>query len=151
MSVLTVYPSVSLYCLFMKSLKCFVVVLYNRVMLIKTIFSYKFIKKLFLCVCVFKNLSVPQQHTHVVNHLCNFTFNTLTPISSNTQSQCPVISITNQSGRMRRSGSFTKLRASLKRSSAKLVQKLKGKGPEGDAGGRYAVLQFYMFFFLLCC
>ncbi|KAK3792332.1 hypothetical protein RRG08_046641 [Elysia crispata] len=39
------------------------------------------------------------------------------------------------SGRMRRSGSFTKLRASLKRSSAKLVQKLKGKGPEGDAGG----------------
>ncbi|XP_055879072.1 kinesin light chain-like isoform X9 [Biomphalaria glabrata] len=40
------------------------------------------------------------------------------------------------SGRMRRSGSFTKLRASLKRSSAKLVQKLKGKGPEGDTGGR---------------
>uniref|UniRef100_A0A2C9LNZ7 Kinesin light chain n=1 Tax=Biomphalaria glabrata TaxID=6526 RepID=A0A2C9LNZ7_BIOGL len=39
------------------------------------------------------------------------------------------------SGRMRRSGSFTKLRASLKRSSAKLVQKLKGKGPEGDTGG----------------
>jgi kinesin light chain len=39
------------------------------------------------------------------------------------------------SGRMRRSGSFTKLRASLKRSSAKLVQKLKGKGPEGDSGG----------------
>jgi len=39
------------------------------------------------------------------------------------------------SGRMRRSGSFTKLRASLKRSSAKLVQKLKGKGPEGEAGG----------------
>ncbi|BFZ11700.1 hypothetical protein BsWGS_14742 [Bradybaena similaris] len=39
------------------------------------------------------------------------------------------------SGRMRRSGSFTKLRASLKRSSAKLVQKLKGKGPEVDAGG----------------
>ncbi|CAL1536945.1 unnamed protein product [Lymnaea stagnalis] len=37
------------------------------------------------------------------------------------------------SGRMRRSGSFTKLRASLKRSSAKLVQKLKGKGPEGDS------------------
>ncbi|XP_012935358.1 kinesin light chain isoform X3 [Aplysia californica] len=40
------------------------------------------------------------------------------------------------SGRMRRSGSFTKLRASLKRSSAKLVQKLKGKGPEGETGGR---------------
>lgn len=53
------------------------------------------------------------------------------------QSQCPIILITNQSGRMRRSGSFTKLRASLKRSSAKLVQKLKGKGPEVDAGGRY--------------
>ncbi|XP_059160522.1 kinesin light chain-like isoform X4 [Physella acuta] len=41
------------------------------------------------------------------------------------------------SGRMRRSGSFTKLRASLKRSSAKLVQKLKGKGPEGEAGGSF--------------
>ncbi|BFZ07109.1 hypothetical protein BsWGS_10148 [Bradybaena similaris] len=37
------------------------------------------------------------------------------------------------SGRMHRSGSFTKLRASLKRSSAKLVQRLTGKGTEGDA------------------
>ncbi|KAK6182523.1 hypothetical protein SNE40_010189 [Patella caerulea] len=38
-------------------------------------------------------------------------------------------------GKLRRSGSFSKLRASIKRSSAKLVQKLKGKGPTDDNSG----------------
>ncbi|XP_076464617.1 kinesin light chain-like isoform X1 [Babylonia areolata] len=37
-------------------------------------------------------------------------------------------------GRMTRSGSLTKLRASIKRGSAKLVQKLKGRGPEETSG-----------------
>ncbi|KAL8599510.1 hypothetical protein ACOMHN_066909 [Nucella lapillus] len=41
------------------------------------------------------------------------------------------------SGKMKRSGSFSKLRASIKRSSAKLVQKLKGKGPSDDTSGSF--------------
>ncbi|KAK7103680.1 hypothetical protein V1264_018537 [Littorina saxatilis] len=40
-----------------------------------------------------------------------------------------------ESGKMKRSGSFSKLRASIKRSSAKLVQKLKGKGPGDENSG----------------
>ncbi|XP_076441776.1 kinesin light chain-like isoform X7 [Babylonia areolata] len=40
-----------------------------------------------------------------------------------------------ESGKMKRSGSFSKLRASIKRSSAKLVQKLKGKGPGDENTG----------------
>ncbi|XP_050405014.1 kinesin light chain isoform X8 [Patella vulgata] len=40
-----------------------------------------------------------------------------------------------ETGKLRRSGSFSKLRASIKRSSAKLVQKLKGKGPTDDNSG----------------
>ncbi|XP_041353785.1 kinesin light chain-like isoform X3 [Gigantopelta aegis] len=38
-------------------------------------------------------------------------------------------------GKLKRSGSFSKLRASIKRSSAKLVQKLKGKGPGDENSG----------------
>ncbi|KAF6028864.1 KLC1 [Bugula neritina] len=37
------------------------------------------------------------------------------------------------SGKLRRSGSFSKLRASIRRSSAKLVQKLKGKSGDGNS------------------
>ncbi|XP_025105839.1 kinesin light chain-like isoform X13 [Pomacea canaliculata] len=40
-----------------------------------------------------------------------------------------------ETGKMKRSGSFSKLRASIKRSSAKLVQKLKGKGPTDENSG----------------
>nr|XP_034324012.1 kinesin light chain isoform X5 [Crassostrea gigas] len=39
-----------------------------------------------------------------------------------------------EDGKLKRSGSFTKLRASIRRSSAKLVQKLKGKAPGEDSG-----------------
>ncbi|XP_070180408.1 kinesin light chain-like isoform X3 [Littorina saxatilis] len=42
-----------------------------------------------------------------------------------------------ESGKMKRSGSFSKLRASIKRSSAKLVQKLKGKGPGDENSGSF--------------
>ncbi|PVD25899.1 hypothetical protein C0Q70_13563 [Pomacea canaliculata] len=42
-------------------------------------------------------------------------------------------------GKMKRSGSFSKLRASIKRSSAKLVQKLKGKGPTDENSGSAAI------------
>ncbi|XP_046558034.1 kinesin light chain-like isoform X4 [Haliotis rubra] len=38
-------------------------------------------------------------------------------------------------GKLKRSGSFSKLRASIKRSSAKLVQKLKGKAPGDENSG----------------
>ncbi|KAL5008880.1 hypothetical protein ScPMuIL_014461 [Solemya velum] len=38
-------------------------------------------------------------------------------------------------GKLKRSGSFSKLRASIRRSSAKLVQKLKGKGGENENTG----------------
>ncbi|XP_052106479.1 kinesin light chain-like isoform X8 [Mytilus californianus] len=43
-------------------------------------------------------------------------------------------------GKLKRSGSFSKLRASIRRSSAKLVQKLKGKGDENS--GSEPVLVF---------
>ncbi|XP_078314647.1 kinesin light chain-like isoform X13 [Crassostrea virginica] len=39
-----------------------------------------------------------------------------------------------EDGKLKRSGSFTKLRASIRRSSAKLVQKLKGKAPGEESG-----------------
>ncbi|XP_064621974.1 kinesin light chain-like isoform X5 [Lineus longissimus] len=39
-----------------------------------------------------------------------------------------------ETGKLKRSGSLTKLRASIRRSSAKLVQKLKGKGDENHSG-----------------
>ncbi|XP_062611066.1 kinesin light chain-like isoform X10 [Saccostrea cucullata] len=39
-----------------------------------------------------------------------------------------------EDGKLKRSGSFTKLRASIRRSSAKLVQKLKGKGTGEETG-----------------
>ncbi|XP_056020678.1 kinesin light chain-like isoform X12 [Ostrea edulis] len=39
-----------------------------------------------------------------------------------------------EDGKLKRSGSFTKLRASIRRSSAKLVQKLKGKAPGEETG-----------------
>ncbi|XP_025105837.1 kinesin light chain-like isoform X11 [Pomacea canaliculata] len=42
-----------------------------------------------------------------------------------------------ETGKMKRSGSFSKLRASIKRSSAKLVQKLKGKGPTDENSGSF--------------
>ncbi|XP_060070607.1 kinesin light chain-like isoform X3 [Ylistrum balloti] len=50
----------------------------------------------------------------------------------------PVDSIDNgdgEDGKLKRSGSFSKLRASIRRSSAKLVQKLKGKGPGEENSG----------------
>ncbi|XP_071161812.1 kinesin light chain-like isoform X1 [Mytilus edulis] len=40
-------------------------------------------------------------------------------------------------GKLKRSGSFSKLRASIRRSSAKLVQKLKGKGDENSGSWYY--------------
>ncbi|XP_069118640.1 kinesin light chain-like isoform X6 [Argopecten irradians] len=40
-------------------------------------------------------------------------------------------------GKLKRSGSFSKLRASIRRSSAKLVQKLKGKGPGEEISGSW--------------
>ncbi|CAH1791618.1 unnamed protein product [Owenia fusiformis] len=40
-----------------------------------------------------------------------------------------------ETGKLKRSGSFSKLRASIRRSSAKLVQKLKGKGTENECNG----------------
>ncbi|XP_021360391.1 kinesin light chain-like isoform X11 [Mizuhopecten yessoensis] len=40
-------------------------------------------------------------------------------------------------GKLKRSGSFSKLRASIRRSSAKLVQKLKGKGPGEENSGSW--------------
>ncbi|XP_067680853.1 kinesin light chain isoform X17 [Haliotis asinina] len=43
--------------------------------------------------------------------------------------------IGDETGRLKRSGSFSKLRASIKRSSAKLVQKLKGKAPGDENSG----------------
>ncbi|XP_063426560.1 kinesin light chain-like isoform X10 [Mytilus trossulus] len=45
-----------------------------------------------------------------------------------------------KNGKLKRSGSFSKLRASIRRSSAKLVQKLKGKGDENS--GSEPVLVF---------
>ncbi|XP_071161816.1 kinesin light chain-like isoform X5 [Mytilus edulis] len=41
-------------------------------------------------------------------------------------------------GKLKRSGSFSKLRASIRRSSAKLVQKLKGKGDENSGSMKRA-------------
>ncbi|XP_052106509.1 kinesin light chain-like isoform X31 [Mytilus californianus] len=41
-------------------------------------------------------------------------------------------------GKLRRSGTFSKLRASIRRSSAKLVQKLKGKGDENSGSMKRA-------------
>ncbi|XP_021360382.1 kinesin light chain-like isoform X4 [Mizuhopecten yessoensis] len=52
----------------------------------------------------------------------------------------PVDSIDNgdgEDGKLKRSGSFSKLRASIRRSSAKLVQKLKGKGPGEENSGSW--------------
>ncbi|XP_046558041.1 kinesin light chain-like isoform X11 [Haliotis rubra] len=43
--------------------------------------------------------------------------------------------IGDETGKLKRSGSFSKLRASIKRSSAKLVQKLKGKAPGDENSG----------------
>ncbi|XP_052697148.1 kinesin light chain-like isoform X2 [Crassostrea angulata] len=44
-----------------------------------------------------------------------------------------------EDGKLKRSGSFTKLRASIRRSSAKLVQKLKGKAPGEDSGSIWSL------------
>ncbi|XP_076100152.1 kinesin light chain-like isoform X2 [Mytilus galloprovincialis] len=52
--------------------------------------------------------------------------------------KCAMQSETN--GKLKRSGSYSKLRASIRRSSAKLVQKLKGKGDENS--GSEPVLVF---------
>ena len=43
-----------------------------------------------------------------------------------------------EEGKLKRSGSFSKLRASIRRSSAKLVQKLKGKGDENSGSMKRA-------------
>ncbi|XP_063426561.1 kinesin light chain-like isoform X11 [Mytilus trossulus] len=43
-----------------------------------------------------------------------------------------------KNGKLKRSGSFSKLRASIRRSSAKLVQKLKGKGDENSGSMKRA-------------
>ncbi|XP_022329224.2 kinesin light chain-like isoform X4 [Crassostrea virginica] len=44
-----------------------------------------------------------------------------------------------EDGKLKRSGSFTKLRASIRRSSAKLVQKLKGKAPGEESGSIWSL------------
>ncbi|XP_056020682.1 kinesin light chain-like isoform X15 [Ostrea edulis] len=44
-----------------------------------------------------------------------------------------------EDGKLKRSGSFTKLRASIRRSSAKLVQKLKGKAPGEETGSIWSL------------